>query len=372
MSIRYRSVDTGGTEENVEKIKNLLIYAGLDPETFDSVRTEWIGYNKRNLMIYSAIATCVFVIMAFVNIFSKKVEPSYNYYYALLAILTAIIFLCAKVVLDRTPGLTLPLFYLFMCVMYGFAMRITMLHDDVNTVVAVALLLVAPFLFIDRPIRQIILTLAVLIAMNVVSHISKKPDIAVIDMWNSIPIGVATMAIEIVQMRDKFQGFANKGRIIYLSETDVLTGTKNRNTYEDRILRESEKSVEGMVIVYADVNGLHEMNNTKGHAAGDEMLKTVASALIDSFGSDNTYRIGGDEFVVVLSSGSLEKTRREMDRITGKLEEKEYHISVGVAAGSKESSDLPGLVKTAEHEMYDRKEEYYRTNNISRRRVRTS
>jgi predicted signal transduction protein with EAL and GGDEF domain len=111
------------------------------------------------------------------------------------------------------------------------------------------------------------------------------------DMWNCFGLGIAAIAIEIVQMKDKFQSIANSKRIVYLSQTDVLTGAKNRNTYEDRIQRSISRISGDTVVLYADVNGLHEMNNTKGHSAGDKMLKTVASALINRFGADNTYRM---------------------------------------------------------------------------------
>lgn len=188
------------------------------------------------------------------------------------------------------------------------------------------------------------------------------------DMWNCFGLGIAAIAIEIVQMKDKFQSIANSKRIVYLSQTDVLTGAKNRNTYEDRIQRSISRISGDTVVLYADVNGLHEMNNTKGHSAGDKMLKTVASALINRFGADNTYRIGGDEFIVLISGGALENTRQDMDAIIKMLEENGYHISVGIAFGN--NSELQTVVKAAEHEMYAMKSEFYRTRGIDRRRTR--
>ena len=98
------------------------------------------------------------------------------------------------------------------------------------------------------------------------------------------------------------------------------------------------------------------------------MLKTVASALINRFGADNTYRIGGDEFIVLISGGALENTRQDMDAIIKMLEENGYHISVGIAFGN--NSELQTVVKAAEHEMYAMKSEFYRTRGIDRRRTR--
>ena len=54
---------------------------------------------------------------------------------------------------------------------------------------------------------------------------------------------------------------------------------------------------ENVVCVYADANGLHELNNEQGHDAGDRMLQTVAREMQSRFGDAHTYRVGGDEFV---------------------------------------------------------------------------
>lgn len=82
----------------------------------------------------------------------------------------------------------------------------------------------------------------------------------------------------------------------YLSNYDVLTGIKNRNSFEHEHMPLPNEKQPPNYYIYADVNGLHEMNNTQGHEAGDEMLKSVASGLKEIFGAENSYRIGRAEF----------------------------------------------------------------------------
>lgn len=53
-----------------------------------------------------------------------------------------------------------------------------------------------------------------------------------------------------------------------------------------------------LACIYIDANGLHEINNARGHLAGDQMLRFIADTLKVSFGEEALYRIGGDEFVV--------------------------------------------------------------------------
>lgn len=86
----------------------------------------------------------------------------------------------------------------------------------------------------------------------------------------------------------------------------MLTGLLNRNSYEKNVLEYPGRCRESVTCIYVDVNGLHTLNDSKGHAAGDEMLRAVAGALRDCFGEKDVYRIGGDEFVVFARDEALE------------------------------------------------------------------
>ena len=353
----------------MERVKNILFYAGLDAETFEAVRSDWDLSNMRNLKIYSAISTGLFFLLTIANNFANDITSSNSSYYLILFIMNVVILICANTVVHKHQHLSLYLNYIYMCMMYWFGMKITILHSDMPAVIAVTLMLAVPFFFIDRPIHQMSLTLIVAISLVCISHIFKSAEVARMDLWNTLAVAASTMAIEVVQMRDKFQGFANKNQVLYLSQTDVLTGAKNRNTFEGNVYN-LERNKKQVVVAYADINGLHEMNNTKGHAAGDLMLKTVASALIDAFGNENTYRIGGDEFVVLMENGSADTIRENINTIVKDLDSKSYHVSIGVSSTTENDDDIDATVKTAEREMYQMKADYYQKNGIDRRRAR--
>ena len=91
-------------------------------------------------------------------------------------------------------------------------------------------------------------------------------------------------------------------QLIYISQTDELTKVYNRRFYEQQLSEYSEKSPpKDFVFMLFDLNGLKAVNDSLGHNAGDELIKGVASCLIRTFGnSGQIYRIGGDEFVVML------------------------------------------------------------------------
>ena len=83
--------------------------------------------------------------------------------------------------------------------------------------------------------------------------------------------------------------------------SDALTNLGNRNRFEKTIQAfEFDKHGCGTLgCIYIDVNGLHEINNHLGHQAGDRMLKTISDIFLEYFDSQDIFRIGGDEFVIL-------------------------------------------------------------------------
>lgn len=149
-----------------------------------------------------------------------------------------------------------------------------------------------------------------------------------------------------------------------MATTDLLTNLKNRNAYE-QILAQYERNVPACLsCVYVDVNGLHELNNSQGHAAGDKMLRTVAKVLAGCFDREHVYRIGGDEFLVFAET-DLDKVSERAAEAKEKVEEAGYHVSVGTASGENAVS----VVKVAELRMYEDKKQYYMSHG-DRRKMR--
>lgn len=135
---------------------------------------------------------------------------------------------------------------------------------------------------------------------------------------------------------------------------------ENRNAYESQMHDYPMHCSSTLSCVYLDVNGLHELNNTRGHAAGDEMLKTVAAKVRDIFGEEYSYRVGGDEFVAFAMDKSAEEMRALIHKLVQEVDEAGYSVAVGTATHSAGGIDMEVLVKSAETRMYLAKEEHYR------------
>ena len=119
--------------------------------------------------------------------------------------------------------------------------------------------------------------------------------------------------------------------------------------------------------MYFDVNGLHKLNNTKGRAAGDEMLKTVADAIHKHFDYRDVFRIGGDEFMVFVKDENAQTIERHISDINDYLTQHEYNVSVGVFSQNV-PFDIDEVQKQAEKNMYEAKKRYYEEKGIDRRK----
>lgn len=180
----------------------------------------------------------------------------------------------------------------------------------------------------------------------------------------------ATMKILLQSMTFSFGRFReNLHTHVVIQEQrdrDALTGLYNRMRYERDIREHFADPNISKACVYIDVNGLHAVNNTQGHKAGDIMLCIIADGMRKYFDTSYIYRIGGDEFVL-LFSGSREESElaAQSAALQEELDKKNYHISVGVCCG-EEGELIDDLLKRAEHEMYLEKAEYYKTHDRRR------
>ena len=160
-----------------------------------------------------------------------------------------------------------------------------------------------------------------------------------------------------------------------MSRIDSLTGIYNRNGFDIRIGKfQIEPPDESRTFFMLDLDGLKRTNDAFGHDAGDEIIVGTASIIKNVFGDKgNYYRIGGDEFAVIISADKEEIQKyceRLESEIAGWKGEKvsSLHLSYGLA-GSYEYPDYDAneLLKVADSRMYEMKRQYYASKNADRR-----
>lgn len=138
--------------------------------------------------------------------------------------------------------------------------------------------------------------------------------------------------------------------------TDELTKTRRRGPGLDELQREVDRALrtnEPLTVAYIDVDGLKAINDTMGHAAGDEVLVSVVHALQTDLRSyDLIIRLGGDEFLCVLPGLGIEAARSALDHVREWIVESTEHgsISVGFAQLQAENT-LEELVARADENL---------------------
>ena len=158
----------------------------------------------------------------------------------------------------------------------------------------------------------------------------------------------------------------NRIQATYLSKTDVLTGLYNRFGFTEKTEAYEENRPDQLICIYADADGLHELNDEKGHFAGDAFLKLCGKSLKEGFGED-CYRIGGDEFVVFTESMDEAGVSTKLDEVARKLAAEHNHMSFGICS-LQDGMSISAMIRKAEQEMYRSKENYYLSNHKDRRR----
>ena len=161
--------------------------------------------------------------------------------------------------------------------------------------------------------------------------------------------------------------------LIRISMTDELTRLYNRRRYDEDVASYNGKMIPSNLVIFsADVNGLKEVNDSLGHAAGDELIKGAAECFVSSIGSRGTvYRMGGDEFQAIVFSDHPDLIMNEIRQRTGNWKGKTVQklaVSVGYAtAEDVENPTITAIEKIADKRMYEEKRGYYQREGIDRR-----
>ncbi len=151
----------------------------------------------------------------------------------------------------------------------------------------------------------------------------------------------------------------------HLSTHDALTGLHSRGFFEEEMQRLERGRSFPVSIVVADVDDLKEVNDRRGHAAGDALLKSVAQVLTSAFRAEDVVaRIGGDEFAVLLPatdtvSGNslLKRLRRAIQTYNNAHPETPIGLSLGVSTAVNRTP-LRAVLKEADANMYREKREH--------------
>jgi diguanylate cyclase (GGDEF)-like protein len=178
-------------------------------------------------------------------------------------------------------------------------------------------------------------------------------------------LGILFAAYRRVQLRER----AAQSRIERLAHFDMLTGLPNRALLIDRLTQESARAKRGarpFAVLMFDLDGFKKVNDTWGHAAGDQVLRQVAARARECVrASDTIGRLGGDEFLAILPETTLDGAQGVAEKLREALR-KPYDLektsatlgaSVGIAVFPQHGTDSEDLQRAADGALYHSKRE---------------
>lgn len=170
------------------------------------------------------------------------------------------------------------------------------------------------------------------------------------------PVAMVTACEDITERKEAEE------KLRFLSTHDTLTGFFNRAFFEEVIEEFKKDCFTPISVIMVDVDGLKEVNDNLGHAAGDKILKQTASVLLSVFRSEDIVaRIGGDEFVVLLPGADSHVVDMAMQRVRDVLDQaaasmRGIGLSLSLGAATVDSPEkLDEALRLADERMYQDK-----------------
>lgn len=168
--------------------------------------------------------------------------------------------------------------------------------------------------------------------------------------------------------KSNMQMESQKADLERLAYRDILTSMFNRSKFYKDMSKFQGRTVLGLGIAYIDMNGLKAINDLMTHEMGDKYLCDTAHEILEAF-KGNSYRIGGDEFIVVVNDVSREEFDGRVSTMLENMAMSDIDVSIGLVY--LESCDnVDEAVREAESLMYIEKDKYYKKNGERQRPLR--
>jgi diguanylate cyclase (GGDEF)-like protein len=166
----------------------------------------------------------------------------------------------------------------------------------------------------------------------------------------------------LVAIADVSERMRAEARISYLAHHDALTGLANRIRFHEALDEALARNADGVTLFLLDLDGFKPVNDTYGHAVGDELLRLVAGRLrAAARGGDHVARLGGDEFALVrmLPLGEpSEMAERLIAMLSAPFHVTTHQITIGVSVGIARAGprgDTDRLLALADTALYTAK-----------------
>lgn len=364
-----------GSQDMVEKIKQLLGIGDAIARYDEIMAALYISVRKRNIIFHSMLLVVAGLLLlggllSLPGFAESQGSFMYVGIHIVMMVLTVGIMLAERrfagqAADEHVKYYRLEAFYLIAFLVWGIVIAIC--DQENGKAVFYFVLFAAAWISMLRPWVTL-----VLFAVSLFVVIFMQPSGAATNMlYGIIAIAVASVlavATWYLQVENKLDELIVAGRYAEMEKRndaldaqahqDTLTGLGNRYEYDRTIGDMMLNAMGSVACIYIDANGLHELNNHLGHDAGDEMLRTVSRVILQYFSLEESFRIGGDEFVVLCQNATAEFLQQRILEIKNDIQEFKYSVSAGLAH-SNYATEIEQVIQLAENRMREDKLAFY-------------
>ncbi len=347
----------------LEIVKGVLFYAGIERSDYEHVVSQINKSNRIMVTVFSTFATVLTAIVFVLSFFLESIQPN-RIVYATGFALSSLLMLTASHLAKKHEKIVTGLVHTSFAIFLVYGILIGTITDPYQkTVTFMVMLIFMPTLFIDKPIRMAANMCFYVMLFIALCLKYKSGNVLSVDIMDAIIFGTLGTASGAVLSHIKIRSYVLGYRIKESGRRDGLTQLYNRGYYNLELSVIPTLCKKSLACIFIDANGLKEINDTRGHDAGDEMITCIANQIKACLERRYAYRLGGDEFVIFKidpEEGEVEENIRKFT--TAIADGKNYYAAVGVAEWKEKSEFDEGitkLVKSAESKMRTNKDAFY-------------
>ncbi len=363
------------------KIKGILFNSNFSRAQLKTVLPQIMEENRKFGMIWSVVNELFWMYCLIMTMLNPLYHACLNIYIVAFVISAAALALFVRMAPKR-PRVTQLLSIVLDEVLLLAGIFIAR-HLAPRTILVFASVLIVPVVFITESFSTILMLTVNVLVFILIGSRSMDGDTYGWVLSNLCIFSVVGVMIGHFVNKARFERFIFSNSNAELAEIqaryaryDELTNLQNRRAFAETLDQFTGNMPADCRVVMADINGLKETNDALGHHAGDELIRGAAECLRQSFpGMERIYRIGGDEFSIILldreydvesATDRLQKCCREWN---GEFV-KGISLAVGVAS-AEGYADMDSVIKAADQKMYALKRNYYENSGRDRRRRRS-
>ena len=291
----------------IKKIKDLLLFTNFSRSRLRAIQPQIMEENRKFTIIWSTFNILFWtycLIMTFLNPLYLKCRTIY----IIALAVTAVTLFLSLYAAPKHPTVTRLIAIILDEVLLLSGILIAR-NLAPQTIVVFAAVLIVPVWFIKESLSNVLMLLFNILVWVLVGSRSIEHETYIWVLSNLGIFSIIGIMLGHFVNKARFERYLLAEANAELAEEqtrfahhDQLTNLPNRRAYAEIVEQFTKEIPAGCRVVIADINGLKEMNDTKGHAAGDELITGTAECLRKCFrNEEQIYRIGGDEFCVIVT-----------------------------------------------------------------------